>query len=226
MHFLSRNLLFFLVISSSHLVAQVHVIMTSAILNLDYERRKQEYIRSINSIKSYGIEPWIIEATNIDHSFFDEISTQVLYPQVNNLSIGNKGVNETMSIKTSIPYLPFDDEDIVIKLTGRYWLYSREFIDIIESTCKDYDAYVCFGKHFVGKKHIFTGCFALRWKHYKKIIDEMDFERAEKDWLPIEMLFADAIQNHHLRIKVVDPLHVNARIFFDGQMGLDNILEF
>lgn len=200
---------------------QIYVMMTTAVLPSQYELRKEEYLSGFYAIKSYGFEPWIIEATNTGSSFFDEISKQVLYPQKNNDLLRNKGVNETMSMRTSLPYLPFRDEDIVIKLTGRYLLYDRSFIDIIEATSSDYDAYVCYGKHFVSRNHIFTGCFAMRWKYFKQIINEMDFEKAERDLISVEQLFAEFIQNQNLRIKVVDPLHIRARISY-----LTEIMEF
>src|SRR5579871_6172774 len=110
--FLRVCLLFFAFASSLH--GQIHIIMTSALIDAQYEWRKHEYLTAINAVKSYGFEPWILEATHIISSFFDEVSNRVLYTQVNDLSLRNKGVNETMAIRASLPYLPFDDEDIVI----------------------------------------------------------------------------------------------------------------
>lgn len=213
---LKKITLFFSILWCNLLLAEVHVIMTSAILDIDYDRRKEEYIKSIRTIQSYGIEPWIIEATPTTFSFFDEISNQALYPCTNDPYIRNKGVNEVMSIKASIPNLPFDDEDIVIKLTGRYWLYDRELIDIIQSTADDYDTYACFGKHFVSHDHIFTGAYAFRWKYFKQLVQEMDLEKAEKEPIPIEQIFADFVKSQQLRVKVLDSLHVEARIFGHG----------
>lgn len=120
------------------------------------------------------------------------------------------------SIIASIPHLPFDDEDIVIKLTGRYWLYDRALIDLIENTSADYDAYVCYGKHFVGDDHVFTGAYALRWKYFKQLAQGIDVEKAEREWIGVEQIVADFLKDNNLRIKLVDPLNVEARIFFDG----------
>lgn len=206
----------FLMTCSSHLSAKVQVMMTSATIEMDYKRRTEEYTKAIYAIKSYGIEPWVIECMPITHSFLDELSHQVLYPQSNDFSIKNKGVNEMKSIIASIPYLPFDDEDIVIKLTGRYWLYDRELIDLIENTNADYDAYVCYGKHFVGNNHVFTGAYALRWKYFKQLVEGIDLEKAERKWIAVEQIVAEFLKDNHLRIKIVDPLNVEARIFFDG----------
>ena len=215
--FLFLQLIAFFLVFVPSLFSQIHVMMTSAIIPMQYEWRKMEYLTGFNAIKSYGFDPWIIEATHITSSFFDEVSNRVLYPQTNDLSLNNKGVNETMSMRASLPYLPFDDEDIVIKLTGRYHLYSRAFIDTIEANANDFDAFVCWGKHFVSPGHIFTGCFAMRWKYLKKIISEMDFVSAERDIIAVESIFADFIRSNHLRVKTVDPVHVKARIFYHGE---------
>lgn len=120
---LLKSLIFFLCFNCYlYSSPQIYVLYTSALLPKQFELRKQEYLKSFYTLISYGYEPWIIESTNIDNSFFDEISNRVLYPQKNVLSLRNKGVNEVMSIRASIPLLPFEDNDIVIKLTGRYLL--------------------------------------------------------------------------------------------------------
>jgi hypothetical protein len=212
-----KILLLQLMLCSLPLFSQIHVIMTSAVLPFQYEERKAEYVRGIYAIKSYGITPWIIEATNINTSFLDNLGVHVLYPQKHNSTLRNKGVNETLSIRASIPFLPFNDEDIVIKLTGRYNLYDRSFINLIETNADNYDAFVSYGKNYVANNDIFTGCFAMRWKYLKKIIKEMDLEKAERDYIAVEAIFAEFIQDMRLRVKKVDRLNVAARIFFSGE---------
>jgi hypothetical protein len=204
------KLLFLLVAFQVH--GQIQFLLTSAMNPLQFEWRKEEYLKSFHSLRAYGYEPWIVEALS-DSSFFDEMTHQVLYPQVNNNAWRNKGANETNSIRASIPYLPFNDEDIVIKMTGRYYLYDRHLINLIETMQDQYDAFVCYGKNFVDSDHIFTGCFAMRWKYLKKLINELDLEWAEKEYVAIEKIFAEFIQNNNLRTKITD-LHCQARIFF------------
>lgn len=212
---LIRTFCLLLLLACTPLFSQIHVVMTTAQLAIRYEERKAEYLRSFNAVKSYGFDPWIIEATNIKTSFFDEISKQVLYPQRHNDFLKNKGVNETMSIRASLPHLPFKDDDIVIKLTGRYYLYDRSFINFIQANSSEYDAFVCFGRNFVSDNHVFTGCFGCRWKYFKKFVNEMDFDKAESDYIPVEQLFAEFIVGNNLRIKIVEPLHVIAKVYFN-----------
>jgi hypothetical protein len=217
----SLKYFFFILWSIPVFCEQIHVIYTSALIPKQFEQRKQEYLKSFYQLKAFGFEPWIIEATKINSSFFDQITNQVLYPQTNDLTLRNKGVNETMSMRASLPYLHFADDDIVLKMTGRYFIKDRFFIDSIQATSSDYDVWGCFGKNFVGKGHLFTGCFAMRWKYLKKIISEMDLEVAEKDYIAVEKLIGDFIHENQLRVNYFSDLHVLARIFFSGEDSLD-----
>jgi len=130
-----------------------------------------------------------------------------------------------MSLRASIPFLPFADDDIVIKLTGRYFLIDQNFIDLIKNTFENYDAYVLYGKHFVSTDHVFTGCFALKWKYFKQLINDLDFESSETNLIPIEKSVADFVHEQRLRVCPVENLHVAARIFFSGE-GVTPTYEF
>jgi len=208
---------FLTLLCTCHLFSQIHVMVTSAQIPLHYEERRGEYLACLNALKLYGFDPWIIEATNINSSFFDEISHRVLYPNRHNDAFRNKGVNELMSMRASLPFLPFEDDDVVVKLTGRYYLYDRTFFDIIKENDSEYDAFVCYGKNFVSLEHIFTGCFAIRWKYFKKFISEMDCDQAERDYVPVERIYAEFIEANHIHTIIVDPLNVIAKIYYNPQ---------
>ena len=196
---------------------KVHVILTSAIIKNQFGLRMVEYTNSIEQLRKLGIEPWIIEATNIRSSFFDKISDQVFYPQQHDDSqTNNKGINETRSIRACLPYLDFDDDDIVIKMTGRYFLKDRHFIDTILRTNDQYDAWGMYGKNFVSDEHLFTGCFAMRWKYYKRYICEMDLESEAIKVAALEKVSANFIEENGLRFHQMDSLHLFARVFFGG----------
>lgn len=208
---------FYFLLFPCFVFSQIHVMVTSAQLRIRVEERTEEYLRCFYALKLYGFDPWIIEATNINSSLFDTLSKRVLYPQKHNDDLKNKGVNETMSMRACIPFLPFEDEDIVVKITGRYYLYDRTFFDIIKEYDSDFDAFVCYGKNFVGKDHIFTGCLALRWKYFKQLINEMDFEKAERDYISVEQLYSEFIAENKIRTLIVDPLNVIAKIYYNPE---------
>ena len=211
---MNKIICFFLCICTLN-AQQIHVLFTSALINRQYELRKEEYIKSVQQFRSLGFDPWIIEATNINASFYDEITNRVLYPNKNNLALRNKGVNELASLRESFSKLPFDDDDIVIKVTGRYFLKDSYFIDQIKATQSDYDVWGLFGKHFVDKGHLVTGCFAMRWKQYKEVMESIDLVMAEVDYIAVEKLIAESIGRRNLRVNYLTDLHLDARVFFN-----------
>lgn len=193
------------------LEANIHILFSSAIIEDQATLRKEEYLTSYFALKDYGFEPWIIEATNVNFSFFDDLSDRVFYPQKNNLSLKNLGVNEIESIRAVLAKLPFDDEDIVIKLTGRYFLYDQFFIELIQNNFK----YDVFAKQI--EDQVFTGCIAMKWKYFKKIIMETDLQDMEKNMINMEKVFYDFILKENLCFFHVDKLHLLARIYGRGK---------
>ena len=201
--------------------AQIHILFTSALISEQFDQRKEEYITSFQQLRSFGLDPWIIEATNTDRSFFDELSIRVLYPQVNKDSISNKGFNEMHSLFACLPYLDFDDNDIVIKITGRYLLKDRHFIDTIEQTLSDYDVWGTYGKNFVTTRHLFTGCIAMRWRDLKHWISDVErifaaLHSTAPPRLGIEELSSEFIRRRRPRFYQMDSLHLSSRVFFNG----------
>jgi len=196
--------------------AGIHVVFTSALIPKKFEERKQDYLKSLFRLRSFGLDPWIVEATHINRSFFDKVSSQVLYVKTNDLSISNKGVNEVMSMKAGIGSYPFDDNDTIIKLTGRYLLRDPFLINTIQATSEKYDAYVSYGKHFVSSNHIFTGCFAMKWKFFKRFLNEWDLEEAERASIPVERALAEFVDANQLKACALPSLHVLAKVFFSG----------
>lgn len=210
---MNKVLVFLFCFISIH-AEQIHVLFTSALIDRQYERRKDEYLVSIGQLRSLGFDPWVIEATNIHSSFYDQVTQRVLYPNQNNLALRNKGVNELASIRECFSKLPFDDDDIVIKITGRYFLKDNSFIEEIKATQSMYDVWGLYGKHFVGKNHLVTGCFAMRWKVFKEVMGSIDLIKAEVDYISVEQLIAEQIEQRQLRLKRVNDLHLTARVFF------------
>lgn len=203
-----NNLLVLFLLSLFNLcTAQTHIIFTSALISEQYQLRKQEYKESLSSLKRLGMNPWIIESTPIKRSFFDKLSSQVLYPQTNDPTIQNIGVNEVMAIKKCIPFLPFNDEDIVIKLTGRYLLYDNFLLNTILQH-PECDAFA----KWIGNE-VFTGCIALRWKHFKQALDSIDLKEMEEKLINLETLIANYIIDQKLTCSSLETLHCKARVF-------------
>lgn len=92
-------------------------------------------------------------------------SVPVIQTNHGELSMRNKGVNEWLDIKAVMDHMGLQEEDIVVKLTGRYRLLSSWFLDVIRQTVTQKDAWfrhlnVCTGEE--DPMDCVLGCYAAR----------------------------------------------------------------
>lgn len=210
-----KKCLFLLLIVPALLLSEVHILYVSAVIPMQFEWRKQEYLESLEKLKSYGYEPWIIEATNVQSTYFDGLVQHVFYPNQNDLSLNNQGVNEARSIIPILELLPFDDEDIVVKLTGRYLLYERKFLDTLEENL-NYDAYV---KWVTNGQEILCGCFGMKWKYFKHMFSSWDLDIMEKGMINFERMVAIYLLEKKLNCLGFEKLFLRTRMFGKGNPG-------
>jgi len=196
----------------------IRVICTAALIDQQYEERKKEYVQSLNTLAFYGYIPYIVESCNKQgNSFLDSYSPHVLYTRTNNTALRNKGVNEALSIVAACTHLPFEDDDIVIKLTGRYQLNSDALFKVIQNN-PHIDAFIKIDAH----GQVFTGCFALSYAHFKKAYASLNTQRMEDEMINIEQEIARYIRTHIPAHKsmYLDSLDVTAAIFGTGERML------
>lgn len=102
------------------------------------EHRKKSYINSItkalNLIKDKPIKAIIVENNGQRSTYLDDLGCDVVYTNNNSLNTVNKAVNELLDIKHVIQLYNIQDDDIVIKLTGRYNLMNDNFLYIALNT--------------------------------------------------------------------------------------------
>jgi len=193
------------------------IIYTAALINDKYEMRKDEYIRGIKTLDIYGYKPYIVESCKEPGvTFFDSYSPYVFYAYTNNATLKNKGVNECMSLIAAFKHYNFDDNDMIIKLTGRYYFNSDKFFKAIQDnpnvdafatrTPWNYDA-VC------------TGCFALRYKYFKEMLSEFDYAKMEQGPIDVEDmvgLYLKKINLNGVKVLYLDSLDLTANVFCTG----------
>ena len=147
--------------------SEIKIVCTAAIIPQQYELRKQQYIKTLNKLKSYGYASYVIESCQSGPTFLDSVCNHVCYTQSNDLAyINNKGMNEAISLQIGLKQFNFDPEDIIIKLTGRYSLETDEFITLIR-TNPDADAFV----RAWNSNDAYSGLFALRLKYFLDFLD-------------------------------------------------------
>jgi hypothetical protein len=93
-------------------------------------------------------------------------SSELYIPSTKDFNAKGKSQQEFLSIQTYVKKETFNDNDWIIKLSGRYLLLSDNFYNIVKNAPDDCDAIV---KTSDTEPQIYTFCFALRWKHFKDL---------------------------------------------------------
>jgi len=199
------------VISYTH-TTTIKILYTAALIDKHFEGRKQEYLHSLGNIYMLGFEPYIVEACKkAGPTFFDEHCKHVFYAKSNNPRLKNKGVNEASTMLESLNYFDFDDEDMILKITGRYYLKSDFLIQMIKNN-PEHDAFVKLDPH----GQVFTGCFAMRYKDFKQMLEQLDFAYMEKYMINIEREVADYLRYRNIKTLKLHKVDVAAKIFGTG----------
>jgi len=197
------------------------VLLTAAIIDKHFELRKVEYVKSIEVIKQLGYEPYIVEACISGPSFLDQYCCHVFYPNVNVPHI-DKGINEAISMLKALNHFGFDDNDMIIKVTGRYCFIDDSFVQFVECN-SNLDAVVMKWPHF-REGDLFTGCFAMKCKYFKDML--IDYLRVTirglykrrahpiiESWLS---LYVYIMKKKYCRVAYVEKVGLQTNIFSNG----------
>lgn len=134
----------------------IYLIITTCIRNRfgiqDDNERRERYINAISETLKHvppTIQPIIVEnngqrQTYLDNFIWNEKPVQVIYTNNNQHTFRSKGVNELMDIKEVIHRLGIHDTDMIIKLTGRYKVFSPIFFKYIIKHANNFDAFIKF----------------------------------------------------------------------------------
>jgi len=201
-----------------------YFIITTSLINENYEVRKQEYIAGINSLleelKEYSNYSVIIVENNGQRkTFLNELFPQIniFYTSNNNLNV-NKGIKELHDIHNTITNFNIGDENMIIKLTGRY-LINKKSCFITKLMNNSYDCIVKLGSiinyrdkvNLIDKFDCYTGLFAIKCKYLKESIPKYlktfkNFEWIE--WIIISIIHT-SIPND--KILFIDKLDLTLR---------------
>ena len=183
----------------------IWVIITTSLINIpvkgkDYETRRTEYIAGIKKIidQFQGYNIVIVENNSLlskmfhigPHiTFLNKFNVPVLYTRNNQFINKNYGINELLDIFDCIKKFNIQDDDFIVKVTGRYLLNNpSEFVNQVKKLSEtNYDAIVRYGSYMhypppEKSQHCVTGLIGLRCKYVKQIQipDENTF--VEEKW--------------------------------------------
>jgi hypothetical protein len=138
--------------------------------------REKLYRESIGSLMTIlhghrDIKPIIVENNGPRSTYLDTFGCDVLYTNNNVATHPHKGVNELNDIKAVISAYRIGNNDVIIKLTGRYRLLDDSFLQAVKANMGTYDAFVKFF-NVCTLKFLWDDCvlglFAIKCKYLKE----------------------------------------------------------
>lgn len=186
-------------------------IITTSLIADNFETRKKDYINAIRQLyaetdkyKDVDLKYIIVENngkrnTFLNEEFKDIKNIDVLYTNNNNINT-NKGIKELLDIKAVFDNYDIQDDDFIIKITGRYII--KENSCFLKKLFTKSDKFYCFiktgslinyndVKNIIDNFDCYTGLFAIKYKFIKNELDYYlqnykDFEWVE--WIIIAII--------------------------------------
>ena len=166
----------------------IYFIITTSLTKQDYEIRKQQYINGITAIKTLtkniNCKLCIVENNGQRKTFLDDFEIDVLYTNNNEIKTNNKGIKELKDVWDCINHFNIQDNDFIVKITGRYILQeNNEFLKQLDN---DWDCIMKYGNCQYTVKHKVPECLTvlvgLKCKYIKKIKMPEENESVEYCW--------------------------------------------
>jgi hypothetical protein len=203
---------------------------TNAIANAKAHQRKERYLYAIKEtlkVLPEEITPIIVENNGKRETYLDnfyngintvrgETPVKVLYTENNKYQFKSKGINELLDIKEVIEKYNIQDDDIIIKLTGRYRVLSSKFFEDVIANQGGYDAFVKFFEVEKLKFEIYDcilGLYAMRAK-YIKLFNHYSID----NYISAEIAFAKYTRFSGARLKEIETLDVECCFAKDNRI--------
>lgn len=194
--------------------ATIRVVCTAAITDKHAEFRKNQYVETFTLLAKYGYNnPYIVEALKKEGpTYLEEFSSNVFYATTNDPTFKNNGINEAATFLECLHHFNFDDEDMIIKFTGRHQLTSDFFLRLVEDN-SDYDAFVKVNSN----GDVYTLGMAMKCKYYKEMLERLDFKKMGYTMRPFEYDVGDYIKwkkrRGNFKVYYVEKLEMKAQLF-------------
>jgi hypothetical protein len=207
----------------------IYLIITTSINNrygaqTEVNERKERYLHAINEtlkLLPEEITPIIVENngkrdTYLDNFYHGVKLIKVLYTTNNKLKFKSKGSNELLDIKEVIDKYNIKDNDMIIKLTGRYRALSPKFFKDVIANEHEYDAFVKFFGSCSLKFEEYDcilGLYAMRVK-YIKLFNHYSID----NYKSAEIAFARYVRLSGIRLQEVQTLDIECCFAEDNRI--------
>lgn len=192
----------------------IYWILTTSLIEKDFEKRKEQYIRGIQSVltllENIDVKIIIVENNGSRTTFLDMFSSQCsIYYTENNKLDTHYGVKELYDILSCIDHFKIKDDDYVVKMTGRYYLNisSCPFADEIKNlNTTHYDAVLKYGwwekPSSTKVEDCILGLICMKTKYVKQIDASFKIDHLEHRWARVTLPIPDK------SVKVMDRLGI------------------
>lgn len=201
----------------------IYFIVTTSLINDDFEIRKQEYVSGISKLINLtknikGSSIIIVENNGKRDTFLDFFDSRdnvkIHYTNNNSLHTKSKGIKEFNDIMDVIQFFNIQDSDFVVKITGRYILNDdSQFLNIIQNYNNNIHCIIKYGSYFKPVNYKMEDCITGligMMVFYIKQIDRTNETPIEWEWAKVSLL----IQDIHLCI-IHDKMGLNLKTVGD-----------
>lgn len=186
---------------------KIIITVSTAIIddNITKEQRVVEYEECFNIIKGFGYDDFYIVETALTQSdFLEKHSKNVFYTNVNG-RYNNRGTNYVNAFKKFLNESNFDDDDIIVHITGRYPLTDDSFFKNCLKLEKEKIG--CFKKD--SHNQFFLFLFGMRFKELKDLLNNINVVYMEDNMINLELIFSQVIP--HESVLFLDELGIIGR---------------
>ena len=182
----------------------IYFIVTACVLN-NCELCQKQYIIAISKLKqiieTLNIENYkiiIVENNGSRNTFLNLLGCEVFYTNNNALRTNNKGYKELQDILDCIEKYNIDDNDFIVKMTGRYILEENsEFMRVIKDIhATKYDCVIKYGPYSNPVNYkmndCITGLIGMTCGYVKQIKKPNPNECVEWKWGEVTYLMDDS----------------------------------
>lgn len=178
----------------------IYLLITTCLFNND-PLRKEKYIASISRVSELtkdmnNIKVIIVENNGKRNTFLDDLGFEVYYTNNNFIKTNNKGFKELADIFDCIKHYKIQDNDFIVKLTGRYLLHKDSvFIEELKKVNDNQNIHAIIKYGWweqpvnYKKKDCITGVIGMRCKYVKQINSK--YPCIEWDWAEASYLIND-----------------------------------
>lgn len=197
----------------------IYFIITTSLYN-NCDIRRSQYICGITKLKKViqdlnitNSKVIIVENNGPRKTFLDYLDCPLLYTNNNFIKTTNKGIKELQDVLDCIDFFKIQDNDFIVKMTGRYILnVNSKFMNALKNLYDDnsnlkYDCILRYGSFYKPVNYrmndCITGLIGMSCSYVKKIEKPNEVECVEWKWAKITNTMDES------RICMLDHLGIN-----------------